>query len=342
MSAPQRGARLRAYLEFLIAILYFLVVRMLAHRAARGFALEQASPLAEQAILALMLVFGYGFMALVLDRQPNPIAAQGFPLRSGWSGETGLGLAFGWGLAVACVLPVTVVGGIAIRLATGGPAWRWLATDLAFFAFAALAEEAAFRGYGFQRFANALGGVTAALAFSIFYAILQAVQPGSSGASVAVSLMLGLLLSTAYLRTRALWLSWGLNFAWKASRALLFGLAVSGDNSHSPVVQGDPMGPFWITGGGFGVDGTWITFVVILAAVPLLFRLTGDLDFKYNAPAIVAAGIPVDLEAAARRQHEAAMGSSEPAAPALVQIHPAPAAPVDPNPAMHQSGTDPD
>ena len=60
-----------------------------------------------------------------------------------------------------------------------------------------------------------------------------------------------LVLSMAYLRTRALWVSWGINFGWKATRALMFGLAVSGVSSHSPVVQGDPMGPFWLTGGRF-------------------------------------------------------------------------------------------
>jgi len=47
---------------------------------------------------------------------------------------------------------------------------------------------------------------------------------------------------------------------------------------------------------------------------------------------IVAAGIPVDLDAAARRQHEAAMGPVEPTAPALVQILPV-AAPAPQRPA---------
>jgi len=133
---------------------------------------------------------------------------------------------------------------------------------------------------------------------------------------------LSLLLSTAYLRTKALWLSWGLNFGWKASRALLFGLAVSGVNSHSPVVQGDPMGPFWLTGGGFGLDGTWVAFAVLFAGLLVMFRVTRDLEFKDNAPVIVSGGIPVDMDAATRKQHEAAMGPVEPAAPILVQIAP--------------------
>jgi len=143
---------------------------------------------------------------------------------------------------------------------------------------------------------------------------------------------LSLVLAAAYLRTRALWLSWGLNFGWKASRALIFGLAVTGINDKSPVVQGNPMGPFWATGGGFGVDGTWIAFAILLLALPLVFRLTRDLDFRYNAPVIEPAGIPVDLDAASRAQHEAAMGPAQPAPPALIQIAPVSAPPGAPAP----------
>ena len=139
---------------------------------------------------------------------------------------------------------------------------------------------------------------------------MQSLVLGSTRASVFVSVALGLLLSAAYLRTQAIWLSWGLNFGWKASRALLFGLSVNGVNSHSPVVQGDPMGPFWLTGGGFGLEGSWVTFFLLIAALPIVFRVTRDLDFLYNAPVIVPGGMPVDLDAAARAQHEAAMGAA--------------------------------
>jgi hypothetical protein len=186
-----------------------------------------------------------------------------------------------------------------------------------------LAEEVAFRGYAFQRFARALGPTGAALGFAAIYSILQTLLPGANHASFAVSIMLSLVLSACYLRTRALWVGWGLNFGWKASRALLIGLAVSGNNSHSPVVQGDPMGSFWLTGGAFGLDGSWLAFFVLFATLPVVFRITRELDYRYNAPVIVPGGIPVDLDAAARAQHEAAMGPAAPVAPAtpgLVQI----------------------
>ena len=279
-------------------------------------------------MLLFLLVLGYAAFGILLDRQKHPVSEQGLPRRPGWRGEAGVGLAVGWAAAVVCVLPLTVAGGIAIVLATQPSAWGWLLTDVVFFAVAAMAEEVAFRGYGFQRFVQAVGPIGAALGFAIFYAIVQALQPGSNHASIAVSMVFGLLLSIAYLRTRALWLSWGLNFGWKASRALIFGLTLSGVSSHSSVVEGNPMGPFWITGGGYGLDGSWVSFFVLLAMMPVVYRVTRDLDFRYNAPVIVPGGIPVDLDAVAKRQHDSAMGTTETATPSLVQILPASAPPA--------------
>jgi|SRR5580698_1562462 membrane protease YdiL (CAAX protease family) len=321
---PRVRSRLRAYTEFLAAVFYFFLARGLAHHAAQVFSLGQlpvlGSPLAEQAILAFFLLMGYAALGFWLDREAHPISAQGFPRRQGWPREAAMGLATGWGVALVCVLPMLLAGGIAVVLNTQPPAWVAFAGDAAFFAMAALVEEIAFRGYGFQRFADAVGPVGASLLFAAYYALVQAMILGANRASIAVSAVFALVLAAAYLRTRALWLSWGLNFGWKASRALLFGLAVSGDGSRSPVVQGDPMGPFWLTGGAFGLDGTWLAFLAMVAALLLVFRITRDLDFKYNAPVLVPGGIPVDLDAAARAQHEAAMGTEESAPSALVQI----------------------
>jgi hypothetical protein len=321
-TSESTGGRLRAYAQFIGAVLYFFLARALARHGAQGLTGEQWTPLVEQAMLVFLLVLGYSGLGFWLNGQLHPVNEQGLPLRQGWQGEAGLGMATGWALAVVCVLPLTLAGGIAIVLTTQLSAWGWLLAEAAFFALLALAEEIAFRGYGFQRFAQAVGPAGAALGFAAFYAIVQFELPGSNRASMAVSIALSLLLSTAYLRTRALWLSWGLNFAWKASRALVFGLALSGVNSHSPVVQGNPMGPFWLTGGGYGLDGSWVAFIFLLAAIPVVFRITRDLDYRYNTPEIVPGGIPVDIDAAAKRQHEAAQGPVQPAAPTLVQILP--------------------
>lgn len=317
-TAATADSRLRAYAQFVTAVLYFFVADVLARQSAQGLVSEAWYPLVNQAILVFLLLAGYGLMGFWLNRQANPVSEQGLPLRRGWLRESGTGLAVGWGVALVCVVPMALAGGIAIVFFTQPSAWGWLAADTAFFALLTLGEEIAFRGYGFQRFEQAVGSLGAVLGFAAYYGIVESMLPGASRTSIAVAIMLSLVLSTAYLRTRALWVSWGMNFGWKASRALIFGLAVTGMNNHSPVIQGNPMGHFWVTGGGFGLDGSWISFVVLLAVLPVVFRITRDLDFQYNAPQLVPAGIPVNLEAAGRAQHEAAMG--EPAPPPLVQI----------------------
>ncbi|HZP06561.1 MAG TPA: CPBP family intramembrane glutamic endopeptidase [Terracidiphilus sp.] len=333
MSASVSPNRPRALLEFFVAVLYFFFARALAHMGAQGLVTDQWNPLVEQTMLAFLLLVGYAAMGFWFDREAHPVSGQGFPRREGFTREFGTGLAAGWGLALVCVLLMAVGGGIAVAFSGNLRAWGWFVADAAFFAMFTLAEEIAFRGYGFQRFEKAFGPVGASLAFAVYYAFVQRmIWANASRAAVAVSIALALVLSVAYLRTRALWLSWGLNFGWKASRALVFGLAVSGDSTHSPVVQGNPMGPFWLTGGGFGLDGTWFAFFLLLAALPVLFRITRELDFKHNAPVLVPGGIPVDIDAAARAQHEAAMGPAQNAAPALVQIASTTSAPIGTHP----------
>jgi len=330
--------RFRAYLQFVVALFYYFLARALAHHGAQGFANGQWAPLVEQAMIVFLLLLGYAGVGFSLNGQTHPISAQGLPRRTGWLSEAAIGLAVGWGAVVLCGAIMAVGGGIAVRLSFTLRSWGWFLADALFFALLALAEEIAFRGYAFQRFARTVGSAGAVIGFAALYAFLQALEPGTSHASTAVAVVFTILLSTAYLRTQALWVSWGINFGWKAARALIFGLAISGVNSHSPVVQGDPMGPFWLTGGGFGLDGSWLTLFVFLAAIPVVYRFTRDLDYKYNVPEFVPAGIPVDLDAAARRQHEAAMG--EPSSPPLVQIVPAAGAGLTPNPALAQPAGD--
>ncbi len=322
--------RLRSYLEFLCAVIYYFLVRGFAHHSADAWASEVWSPLIAEGLLLFLLLAGYALLGYMLDGQRHPMSEQGLPARLGWPREAGLGLAIGWAAAVVCVLPLTFVGGIAIVLRTDLSSWGWLIADTAYFILAALAEEVAFRGYGFQRFVESVGPVGGSLGFAAFYAIVQGMRPGASSMSVSVAFIFGLVLSMAYLRTRALWVSWGINFGWKASRAIVFGLAVNGVNSHSSIIEGNPMGPFWITGGGYGMEGSWVALLVMLTLLIVVYRATRDLDFKFNAPVLHPGGIPVDLDAAARRQHEATMGPSEPSAPSLVQIQPPTTSPVSP------------
>jgi membrane protease YdiL (CAAX protease family) len=306
-----------------VALLYAWIATIIATHGAAGLVGERWEPLAQAAMLVFLLLIGYAGFGITFDKQKKPFAEQGLPLRLGWKRELGLGLAFGWALALIAVLPMVFIGGIVIRLHLGAWDWVTLVAELAFFALATLAEEIVFRGYAFQKLVKAAGGFNAALVFAAIYAIIQARVPGANLLSTSVSYIFSLLLAAAYLRSRALWVSWGVNFGWKASRALLFGLTIAGVNQHSPVVIGDPVGPFWLTGGGYGLDASWTALVLLIVALPIIFRLTRDLNFYYNAPVIEPGGIPVEIGAAVQKQHDEAMGTTA-TPPPLVQIVPLP------------------
>ena len=118
MSAPLRIGRIRAYLEFVAAILYFFVAQSSARHFALRFLSDEYSPLIEQAVLVLLLVVGYATFGALFDRQIHSIGAQGLPLRPGWFAEAGMGIAVGWAAVIACVLPLTLIGGISVVLST--------------------------------------------------------------------------------------------------------------------------------------------------------------------------------------------------------------------------------
>ena len=126
MTAPSdRSTRLRAYFQFVAAVFYFFLARYLAHHGAATYSILW-SPLVEQVTFAFLLLLGYAAMGFWWTRQDRPINQQGLPRREGWLGEIGLGLATGWSIALVCVLPMALAGGIAISFTAGLEDWGWL------------------------------------------------------------------------------------------------------------------------------------------------------------------------------------------------------------------------
>src|SRR5690348_14835274 len=186
MSVPARSGKMRAYLEFIAAILYFFVARSFARGMSARIHHDAWEPLVEQVLFATFLILGYAAFGSLFDRQTGSIAAQGLPLRAGWTREAGVGIAVGWGAVVICVLAMVAIGGIAVVVTPQASAWPWLIADGGYFALLALGEEVAFRGYGFQRFSTVVGSSGAAFGFALFYAIVHALQPGATNASIAI------------------------------------------------------------------------------------------------------------------------------------------------------------
>lgn len=315
--------RLWAVVFCVIAFMYAWLAEGLAGGFASGLSSGPWFELVYRSTLLILLLVGYWAMGYVFQRQRTPLKSMGLIRRKSATGEFGTGAAFGWGAMVVCVLPMAVIGGFTITFWTGPRQFGLLVLDLVVLLVAALAEEVIFRGYPFQRLIDGVGPVLATLIVSAVFAIRHLGNPDSSLASTLVTVLAGWLFAIAYLRTRALWLPWGLHFAWNASMGILFGLPISGLRIFSPVISTNPHGPLWLTGDGYGPEGSAVAAIVLLGSLGVLMWVTRDYAWEYAQPVVIAGGIPVDIDAAAKRQHEEAMGSpAEAAAPQLVQILP--------------------
>jgi len=316
-------ARVRSFSYFLLAAIYFIIAQWLAASAVNWLEPSRWKELAYRSALLFLLLIGYWAMGFALQRQRTPLRSMGLVRRATALQEFGVGAALGWGAMVACVLPMAVLGGMTITFWTRPRQFGLLLLDLAVLLVAALAEEVAFRGYPFQRLIAAIGPWMATLVLSVIFALVHVANPDSSLDSTLVTVLAGWLLALAYLRTRALWLPWGLHFAWNASMGILFGLPVSGLRMYSPIISANAHGPLWLTGDGYGPEGSILAAIVLVAALGVLMWATREYAYQYAQPVIIPGGIPVDIDAAAKRMHEEAMASpAEVATPQLVQILP--------------------
>jgi membrane protease YdiL (CAAX protease family) len=313
--------------------MYAFVAEAIAHRAANGLSSGDWVPLIDRLMMLFLLLVGFSALGMAFSRQREPRKAMGLVSRPGLLHEFGTGSAVGWGLLLLTIVPSVFIGGLGMTLWNGSHQWFLLILDLLVLAIAALCEELIFRGYPFQRLMDALGPTLGSVLISICFVVVH-YQPEMPHAAAFALFLLSLILCIAYLRTRALWLPWGLHFAWNAAMGPLFGLPLSGysgfANGFSPVVQSSPSGPEWLTGADYGPEGSVIAVLVLCFGLWLIMRVTREYASRYGYPEIIPGGIPVDIDAAARRQHEVAMGPIEPAAPKLVQIGDFPAAAAPP------------
>jgi membrane protease YdiL (CAAX protease family) len=335
----QRSSRVRSFSIFVVALMYAFVAGAIAHRAANGLSSGDWVPLIDRLVMLFLLLVGFSALGMVFSRQAGPRRSMGqiagLVSRPGMLHEFGTGTAVGWGLLLLTVLPSVFIGGLAVTLWTGAHQWFLLILDLLVLAIAALCEELIFRGYPFQRLMDAIGTTLGTVLISICFVVVH-YQPDMPHAAVFALFLLSVILCIAYLRTRALWLPWGLHFAWNAAMGPLFGLPLSGysgfANGFSPVVQSSALGPDSISGADYGPEGSVVAVLVLCFGLWLIMRVTREYASRYGYPEIIPGGIPVDIDAAARQQHEAAMRPTQPAAPKLIQISDLPPAAAPPAP----------
>ncbi len=307
---------------FVTSIAWAVAATLFAARAARGltlrFQLSDEFLLLDALFLVLLLGAGFAMLQSVVARNTPLRETLGLPRRPTARAEWATGAAIGWGTILLSVLPMALAGDLHIRFWTEPRSFVLVLVNLATVAGLSLASEIAFRGYPYRRLIDAIGPSWATIVMALLFAALGGFSFGDSHAATAITILFGLLLCTAWLRTHALWLGWGLHFAWIASLGILFGLPVNGLENISTVVQTRAIGPAWLTGGELGPEGALFTVLFLLGAIVVLIRTTRDWAWNYTHQPIEPGGYPMDVAPPAA--HTAMEKQAKP--PALVQILP--------------------
>lgn len=293
--------------------------RTLAGSLVVRFGIPLWEPLLRSAFFAVLILGGFAVLRWMMTREKGIASANELPSRSTSRQEWLVGAAFGWGLALAVTLLLLLSRSLETNFWITPRSIGMTLLSLITLLVATLSWEAAYRGWLYRQLIDAAGPVGATIVLSLFYALAMTFGAPSAGlGAFLTSFALGLVLALAYQRTRAIWLPWGLHFAWASTIAVLFGMPLAGDGTFSAFVTTDLSGHVAIAGGGFGPEGSLLTLLLAILSLPVLYRVTRDFDWEYNAPVMVPGGYAMEAQPPAA--HVAMEQQARPAPVPLVQI----------------------
>ncbi len=133
-------------------------------------------------------------------------------------------------------------------------------------AFGAVGEELLFRGYAFQLMVRMMGEFAAVLPVAVIFGIAHMGNRGVTPLAIVNTILWGVLLGYAFLRTRSLWLAIGLHFGWNGAMPVL-GVNLSGFTMGVPGYALHWNADEVWSGGAYGFEGSVLT----TAAVVVLF-----------------------------------------------------------------------
>jgi len=210
----------------------------------------------------------------LLTRDKRCFSALGFYFSSDATKESIRGLALGIGIGVVVITAIFLLGGVRWT-SESGTISGWLLgafSALAFFTIPAAMEEALVRGYAFQAVVESWGVGAALTITAIIFGALHYGNPDFGWVPLINITLAGVLLGVVYLKTLSLWWATGVHLGWNWTLGYLADVPVSGlELMDAPYYEGHPVGPEWLSGGGFGPEASLIAAVVLLLASILLW-----------------------------------------------------------------------
>jgi uncharacterized protein len=207
-----------------------------------------------------------------------PFKTLGWVFNRTWVKDFLLGLLLGVFTLSLAIFATFPMNGISLSLNQTGSFQQILHTfliSLAVFFIAAAFEEVLFRGYVLQTLFRANLAWLGILITSLPFAFVHLGNPNASIISSINTAIAGIWFGIAYLKTRSLWLAFGIHLGWNWFQGAFYGINVSG-LSHiapNPLFNGKATENLdWLTGGNYGIEGgITCTIALILSTILIYF-----------------------------------------------------------------------
>ena len=197
------------------------------------------------------------------------------------SGQTVRHILRGGGVALAFMLVCVLV-----PVVTGQATLTWHASEIGSdgllfvglmllgFLVQGSTEEILLRGFITQAVARRWGLIAAVVVQAVVFAVMHGANPGMGAIPFANLVLFALFASAWTLAEGSLWGICALHGVWNWAQGNLFGVAVSGNTVSDSVFSYAPdEGSIdLITGGSFGIEGSLVTSVLLLAGAVISWR----------------------------------------------------------------------
>jgi membrane protease YdiL (CAAX protease family) len=282
-------AQLRSGWKFFIYVVFFLIFWFATGMTLAFSVVPRNLPLIQDELFILALnaiaLFVPAVAALLLTvrfTDHRPLRTFGIGFLPTWRKDAM------YGLSVSAVMLAVIVGGcyafgyVSMHW-TGNkvPALRLLAT-FSVLLLSALNEELVFRGFPLQVLIEGLGEWPAIVGLSALFGAIHFNNPNSTYLGVLNTVVAGILLSLAYVRTRSLWTSYALHVGWNVGTGFVFGFPLSGLDIASLWTTGTA-GSETILGGGYGPEGGLLGTFVFAAAAIIVNRYGSNIPIQASA-----------------------------------------------------------
>lgn len=187
-----------------------------------------------------------------------------------------LGLGFLYGAIFISLIfgVIWLLNGITIvRIQTHSAVWSSLLLYFGLLLVVAFQEEIFVRGYLYGMIKRQYQTLAAVVTTSALFALLHLQNPGilSSPLPLTTIFLAGVFLALLREYTESIWLPMGFHWSWNLLQGNLYGFSVSGLSIPS-ILETKPHSPIWLSGGGFGAEGSLASVVLMLLAIVYLWR----------------------------------------------------------------------